>query len=302
MVLALLGGAAIFISIASLLMWATSGRTATNGEARLKQLVSNPRPRTLDSPFSDRVLVPVLDGFTRFIVQLLPQSFVARISHELITAGRPMSTQAFFTTVVVSAVLCPFTASALLFSRNGGEITTTVVALPVAFAALGVAAPMLWLRRRARGRKLAIWKSLPDTFDLVTVSVEAGLGLDAAMRQVAEKVRGPLADEIAQMLREVGMGRARREALEDMAQRTDVPEVVTFVNAIVQAEQLGTSIGRVLRSQAVMLRIRRRQKAEATARRAPIKMVFPLVFCIMPSFFIVTVGPIFVRFVDYLSK
>ena len=122
------------------------------------------------------------------------------------------------------------------------------------------------------------------------------------MRQVAEKVHGPLADEIAQMLREVGMGRARREALEDLAERTDVPEVGTFVNAIVQAEQLGTSVGRVLRSQAVMLRIRRRQKAEATARRAPIKMVFPLVLCIMPSFFIVTVGPIFVRFVDFLSK
>ena len=301
MVLALLGGAAIFISIASLLMWATTGRTV-NGEARLKQLIANPRPRTLDSPFSDRVLVPVLDGFTRFIVQLLPQSFVARISHELITAGRPMSTQAFFTTVVVSAILCPFTAAALLFSRNGGEITTTVVALPVAFAALGIAAPMLWLRRRVRSRKLAIWKSLPDTFDLITVSVEAGLGMDSAMRQVAEKVHGPLADEIAQMLREVGMGRARREALEDLAERTDVPEVGTFVNAIVQAEQLGTSVGRVLRSQAVMLRIRRRQKAEATARRAPIKMVFPLVLCIMPSFFIVTVGPIFVRFVDFLSK
>src|SRR5439155_25290169 len=170
MVLALLGGAAIFISIASLLMWATTGRTV-NGEARLKQLIANPRPRTLDSPFSDRVLVPVLDGFTRFIVQLLPQSFVARISHELITAGRPMSTQAFFTTVVVSAILCPFTAAALLFSRNGGEITTTVVVLPVAFAALGIAAPMLWLRRRVRSRKLAIWKSLPDTFDLITVSV-----------------------------------------------------------------------------------------------------------------------------------
>ena len=90
--------------------------------------------------------------------------------------------------------------------------------------------------------------------------------------------------------------------LEDLAERTDVPEVGTFVNAIVQAEQLGTSVGRVLRSQAVMLRIRRRQKAEATARRAPIKMVFPLVLCIMPSFFIVTVGPIFVRFVDFLSK
>src|SRR5438093_8494775 len=190
MVLALLGGVAIFISIASLLMWATTGRTASNGEARLKQLIANPRPRTPVSPFSDGVLVPVLDGFTRFIVQLLPQSCVARISHELITAGRPMSAQAFFTTVVVSAILCPFTAAALLFSRNGGEITTTVVALPVAFAALGVAAPMFWLRRRARGRKLAIWRGLPGAFDLVRVAVDAGLVLDAAMRQVAEKVRG----------------------------------------------------------------------------------------------------------------
>src|SRR2546427_12090441 len=196
MVLALLGGAAIFISIASLLMWATTGRTV-NGEARLKQLIANPRPRTLDSPFSDRVLVPVLDGFTRFIVSLLPPSCVARISHELIAAGRPMSTQAFFTTVVVSAILCPFTAAALLFSRNGGEITTTVVALPVAFAALGIAAPMLWLRRRVRGRKLAVWKSLPDTFDLVTVSVEAGLGPHAGVRQGGEEGRGPPPGEIA---------------------------------------------------------------------------------------------------------
>jgi len=282
-------------------MWATSGRTA-NGEARLKQLITNPGPRTLDSPFSDRVLVPVLDGFTRFIVQLLPQSFVARVSQNLVTGGRPMTSQAFFTMVVVTGLLCPTTALALLLFQSGGELTTSVVIVPIACAALGIVGPMFWLRRRVRGRKLAIWKSLPDTFDLITVSVEAGLGLDAAMRQVAEKVHGPLADEIAQMLREVGMGRARREALEDLAERTDVQEVGTFVNAIVQAEQLGTSVGRVLRSQAVMLRIRRRQKAEATARRAPIKMVFPLVLCIMPSFFIVTVGPIFVRFVDFLSK
>src|SRR5439155_7240636 len=275
MVLALLGGAAIFISIASLLMWATTGRTV-NGEARLKQLIANPRPRTLDSPFSDRVLVPVLDGFTRFIVQLLPQSFVARVSQNLVTGGRPMTSQAFFTVVVVTGLLCPTTALALLLFQSGGELTTGVAIVPIACATLGILGPMFWLRRRVRGRKLAIWKSLPDTFDLITVSVEAGLGLDAAMRQVAEKVHGPLADEIAQMLREVGMGRARRQALEDLAERTDVPEVGTFVNAIVQAEQLGTSVGRVLRSQAVMLRIRRRQKAEATARRAPIKMVFPL--------------------------
>src|SRR6266540_1989143 len=167
MVVALLGAVAIFISIASLLMWATTGRTATSGEARLKQLITNPRTRTLDSPFSDRVLVPVLDGFTRFIVQLLPQSFVARISHELITAGRPMSSQAFFTSVVVTGLLCPITVAALLLSRNGGEITTTVLTVPVACCVLGIVGPLFWLRRRVRGRKLAVWKSLPDTFDLI---------------------------------------------------------------------------------------------------------------------------------------
>ncbi len=136
----------------------------------------------------------------------------------------------------------------------------------------------------------------------MTVSVEAGLGLDAALRQVSQKLRGPLGDEIGQMLREVGMGRPRREALEDLAERTDVPEVTTFVNAVIQAEQLGTSLGRVLRAQAMTLRVRRRQRAEEMARKAPVKLVFPLVLCIMPSFFIVTIGPVFVRLVSYLSE
>jgi tight adherence protein C len=150
-------------------------------------------------------------------------------------------------------------------------------------------------------RKAAIWKRLPDAFDLVTVSVEAGLGLDAALRQVADKLRGPLSEEIAQVLREVGMGRARREALEDMANRCQIRELETFVHAVVQAEQLGTSLGRVLRAQALSLRVRRRQRAQELARRAPVKLVFPLVFLIMPTFFIITLGPVVVRFFDYVN-
>jgi tight adherence protein C len=149
---------------------------------------------------------------------------------------------------------------------------------------------------------MAIWKSLADAFDLITVSVEAGLGLDAALRHVSEKLHGPLADEIRQMLREVGMGRPRREALEDMAQRIDLRELEGFVNAVIQAEQLGTSLGRVLRAQSAALRVRRRQRAEEIARKAPVKMVFPLVLCLMPAFFIVVLGPIFVRLVNYLSE
>jgi tight adherence protein C len=212
-----------------------------------------------------------------------------------------MTTQAFFTLLVVTAILMPITVLALA-SAGSGRATPLLLAVVAGAATVGVVGPLLWLRRRARSRKAMIWKSLADAFDLITVSVEAGLGLDAAMRQVAEKLRGPLAEEIAQMLREVGMGRPRREALEDMAERTDVAEVVTFVNAVVQAEHLGTSLGRVLRAQAVTLRVRRRQRAEELARKAPIKLVFPLVLCIMPSFFIVTIGPIFVRLVNYLSE
>jgi tight adherence protein C len=299
MVFALLGGVAVFVSIVSLFVWATGGRTA-GPEARLKQLGAPPR-RAMDSPFSDRVLVPVLDTFTRMIVQLLPQKFVNRITRQLVAAGRPMSTQAFFTTLVVTSILVPFAVLSLVLLSNDGRFSFMAGLLMVIAVGLGVVGPLLWLRRRARARKAVIWKSLADAFDLVTVSVEAGLGLDAALRQVSQKLRGPLADEIGQMLREVGMGRPRREALEDLAERTDIPEVTTFVNAIVQAEQLGTSLGRVLRAQAMTLRVRRRQRAEEMARKAPVKLVFPLVLCIMPSFFIVTIGPVFVRLVNYLS-
>jgi tight adherence protein C len=301
MVYGLLGGVAVFVSIVSLFVWATGGRTA-GPEARLKQLGAPSRPRAIDSPFSDRVLVPVLDTFTRLIVQLLPHSFVARIGQQLVSAGRPMSTQAFFTTLVVTSILVPFTMLSLLLLSNDGRLPLLGIMLMLVSFALGIVGPLLWLRRRARARKTAIWKSLADAFDLVTVSVEAGLGLDAALRQVSQKLRGPLADEIGQMLREVGMGRPRREALEDLAERTDVPEVTTFVNAVIQAEQLGTSLGRVLRAQAMTLRVRRRQRAEEMARKAPVKLVFPLVLCVMPSFFIVTIGPVFVRLVGYLSE
>ena len=300
MVYPLLGGLAVFVSIVSLYVWATGGRTA-GPEARLKQLNAQPR-RAIDSPFSDRVLVPVLDSFTRFIVQLLPQKFVTRISRQLVAAGRPMSTQAFFTTLVVTSTLVPFAMLSLVLLSNDGSLSPIGDALVLVAVALGIFGPLIWLRRRARARKTVIWKSLADAFDLVTVSVEAGLGLDAALRQVSQKLRGPLGDEIGQMLREVGMGRPRREALEDLAERTDVPEVTTFVNAVIQAEQLGTSLGRVLRAQAMTLRVRRRQRAEEMARKAPVKLVFPLVLCIMPSFFIVTIGPVFVRLVNYLSE
>jgi tight adherence protein C len=300
MIFAALGSIAAFMAISSLVLWALgSGRVSP--ESRLKTLT--PARRTFnDATFGERVVIPVLSGFTDFLIELLPHAFVSRISRQLVQAGRPMSTQTFFLIVLSLCVLLPGGLLVLAMTASEGEVQPAALAAIVVSFVCALVLPFVWLRRRVRNRKLAIWKSLADAFDLITVSVEAGLGLDAALRHVSEKLHGPLADEIRQMLREVGMGRPRREALEDMAERIDVKELEAFVNAVVQAEQLGTSLGRVLRAQSAALRVRRRQRAEEIARKAPVKMVFPLVLCLMPAFFIVVLGPIFVRLVNYLSE
>ena len=256
----------------------------------------------VDAGFGERIVTPVLGGFLQFVIELLPHTFVARTGRQLVTAGRPQSTQTFFLVVILTSTLPAAAVFVGAVSTGNGSVSTLVLGMTALMFVGGMLLPFAWLRRAVRTRKMVIWKGLADAFDLVTVSVEAGLGLDAALRHVSEKLHGPLADEIRQMLREVGMGRPRREALEEMAQRIDVKEVETFVNAVIQAEQLGTSLGRVLRAQSATLRVRRRQRAEEIARKAPVKMVFPLVFCLMPAFFIVVLGPIFVRLVNYLSE
>ncbi len=301
MLVAAVASIAAFVAGTSALLW-LAGLRAAPVEARLSRLSPSARPSPLDAPFSERVMIPVFGELARLIIELLPHTFVKRIGRQLVSAGQPMTTQAFFATVLISGIMVPASVLALVVLLTGGEIPPVAALFALAFTGVGVIAPLMWLRRRVRARKLAIWKSLPDAFDLITVSVEAGLGLDAAMRQVSEKLRGPLAEEIGRTLREVGMGRPRREALEEMAERAGVKELATFVNAVIQAEQLGTSLGRVLRAQGLTLRIHRRQKAEELSRKAPVKLVFPLVFFIMPTFFIVTLGPIFVHFVKYLTE
>jgi tight adherence protein C len=301
MVFGALGAAAMFVAVTSFVLW-LSGVGASPAEARLSRLAQMRNPRAIDAPFGERVLAPTLEGLTRFATELLPHSFVARITRRLTAAGSPMTTQAFFATVLILGAFLPGSIFLLVLLASNGAPSGPAVLLIVPLGVAGTAAPFLWLVRRIRARKLAIWKSMPDALDLMTVSVEAGLGLDAALRQVSEKLRGPLSDEISRTLREVGIGQPRRDAMQDMAERADVPELATFVNALIQAEQLGTSLSRVLRTQALSLRTRRRQRAEEMARKAPAKMVFPLVLFIMPSLFIVVVGPIIIRLVNYLSS
>ncbi len=300
----LLGGlsaVAIFVAVSSLVVWVAGGRAPAT-ELRLARLGAASRRGPLDAPFAERMVLPLLDGLSRAFLQLLPHSLVARTAKQLDAAGRPMATRAFFTTVLLVPLVILGAGFLVLLAAFKGSPPFTAVLAYLLVLLVGALLPFLWLRRKARNRKLAVWKSLPDALDLMTVSVEAGLGLDAALRQVADKLKGPLAEEIGHALREIGMGRARREALEEMADRVDVPELATFINAVVQAELLGTSLGRVLRAQAQTVRVHRRQRAEEMARKAPVKMVFPLVLCIMPSFFIVVLGPILIHLINYLNE
>ena len=185
--------------------------------------------------------------------------------------------------VVVAGV-----AVAALMLLGGG-----LRSLPIGFVAglLGFVAPEMWLSRRIRQRQKRILLAVPDTLDLLTISVRAGLSFDGALAKVVEKLRGPLSDEFQRVLAEVRVGRARRDALRDLAERADVPALSNFIGAIIQAEQLGVSISKVLQVQSEQLRIERRQRAEEMANKAPIKMLFPLVGCIFPSLFIVLLGP-----------
>ena len=296
--LALIASVCVFTAVAALIVWSV-GALRNPIEARVAGLSPEGSGRPTGAPFADRVVAPVLGGFIRAFVQILPHKLVERTSRQILSAGSPISVQGFYTIVLLCFGFFP--GVAILLITSAGSLSVLLILLIGFGTVIGMALPFMWLRRRARKRQLAIWRSLPDAFDMITVCVEAGLALDAALRQVSSKLRGPLTDEIALVLREVGLGRPRREALEDLVHRVDVPEVTTFVNAVVQAEQLGTSLGRVLRAQSLSLRRQRRQRAEEVARRAPVKMVVPLVLFIMPTFFIITIGPVAVQLVDILG-
>ena len=176
-----------------------------------------------------------------------------------------------------------------------------IVILALLFGFLGYIAPDLWLRSKTDRRKLEITNALPDTIDLLTISVEAGLGFDQAMGRIVSKSNNTLSREFGRVLTQMRLGVPRRDALRQMADRTGVEDVSQFVGAIVQAEQLGASVGRVLRVQSAEMRVRRRQRAQKLAQQAPIKMLFPMAFLILPSIFVVVLGPAIPRIVKVFA-
>lgn len=237
----------------------------------------------------ERVGKPLLEGAMRSLAGMLPRGFVSGAEAKLILAGSPMTLTSFLTFQVASVAAFGLLGF-LLVTTSGGLSAMTLLMFGMAVA-VGVLLPKLWLSQRVSVRQTAILKSLPDAFDLITVCVEAGLGLDAALARVAERVEGPFGEELSRTLREIALGKMRRDALKEMGDRTGVQDLQSFVNAVIQAEQMGSGIGQVLRVQSEQLRVRRRQRAEEQAYKAPVKMIFPLVLCIFPTLFIVILGP-----------
>ena len=197
-----------------------------------------------------------------------------------------------------------------MFSNASDSLTSVgVLGLPFILRILmigigllfGYTIPEFWLGGRVKKRQHLILLQIPDALDLLTISVRAGLGFDAALGKIVEKMEGPLVDEFRRALAEVRVGKARREALRDIVPRTEVPPLTNFLGAIIQAEQLGVSISKVLQVQSEQLRIERRQRAEEQAAKAPIKMLFPLVGCIFPSLFIVILGPAIILIMQNLT-
>jgi tight adherence protein C len=264
-------------------------------QARLSQLGSM-QARTLEEielqqPLFERTLRPLATRLSGLAQRFASPSKVSRTEKRLSMAGNPgdLRTIDFLGLKLVIAGLVGAGAFVLFGILLGNPPMGFVGA--VALGGMGFLGPEMWLSRRIKARQKAVLLAVPDTLDLLTISVRAGLSFDGALAKVVEKTNGPLADEFRRALAEIRVGKTRRDALRDVTARTDVSALNNFIGAIIQAEQLGVSISKVLQVQSEQLRIERRQRAEEAAAKAPIKMLFPLVGCIFPSMFIVILGP-----------
>ncbi len=235
-------------------------------------------------------------GVTRFF----SKATVAKIDRNLLLAGRPegWTVTRVVTLRIIATVLGVFVAYTMI---SGGS-TLTNWAVGVVAIGIGWFGPVILLQNRAAARQKSIQQELPDVLDQVTISIESGMGFEAAFAHIGERRTGPLAEEIVRVVQDMRLGMSRREAYEAMAERNDVADLRNFVKSVVQAEQYGVSISRVVRTQATEIRFGRRKRAEAAALKVPVKILFPLMLCIFPVLFIVILTPAFISIGDALGS
>jgi tight adherence protein C len=269
-------------------------------ESQVGEVPITMRQQQMSRSLSDRTLLPTLARLGSLLRRLTPVNARETWERKLVLVGQPSFWDA--DKIAAAKVLaCGFGLFAGSTVTSSAAMTGLVKLVVMGFmTVVGFYAPNLILNNRGEARQEAIRRSLPDTMDLLTISVEAGLGFDAAILQVIRHVPGPLAEEFGRMLHEMRLGRARAESLRQLSQRTDVEELRSFVLAMVQADTFGVSISKVLRAQALELRTKRRQRAEESAMKVPIKILFPLIFCILPVLFIFILGPAVIRIAENL--
>ena len=261
------------------------------------QAIQTARDEELAKPLAQRTVGPVILKISGFLKRFTPVGYLQKKERELMLAGHPgnLDAPAFVVIKLLTTIVGLISA---FFLRGFGQDSMMQIMLFVLPIVLGFFGPDAWLKRKIDERRQAMLRALPDVLDLLVISVEAGLGFDSALQRVVATVPGPLSEEFFRMLQETRVGVSRRDAMRNLMDRTDLEELRSFLLAMIQAEAFGVTIARVLRVQADEMRVKRRQRAQEKAFAAPVKLVFPLVFCIFPSLFIVLLGPAAIQIAD----
>ncbi len=302
-IFALTASSCLSLSIIMLTYWALVARRAAGLNARVDSVTVAPQSveeYELSLPFSQRFLLPILRAVGSRIAKRAPQERMNQLRRRLALAGNPgnLSAPEFLAIRSVAAILMGPLLGGFLFIAGQG--TTFVLGGLVLGAAIGYYYPNAYVSRKVKDRQKAIERGLPDAIDLLTICVEAGLAFDLSLKRVTEKWQTPLTEEFARVLTDMRLGRARRDALKDMVERTGVEDLAALVSAIIQADQLGIGIVQVLRVQSEQLRTRRRQRAEEQAQKAPVKIIFPMVLFIFPAIYVVVLGPAIPKIMESL--
>lgn len=297
---------AIFALVLFVVLWAGMGVTRAREDMtnRLelygRENVAGAREDELAKPLAQRTVGPIVIGVGNFLKRFTPVGYLEKKQRKLMLAGYPgnLDAPAFVVIKLLTTALGLGAGFLLIDYGSDGLMRTVLFIMPIV---LGFFGPDAWLERKVDERRQAMLRALPDILDLLVISVEAGLGFDSALSRVVATVPGPLSEEFFRMLQETRVGVSRRDAMRHLMERTDLDELRSFLLAMIQAEAFGVTIARVLRVQADEMRVKRRQRAQEKAFAAPVKLVFPLVFCIFPSLFIVLLGPAAIQIADTFS-
>lgn len=276
------------------------GDRATRAAAvdQLAVEITKPATPVVARPADPRDLPPLYKRFADFARRLTPANYARSLQHKLDLAGNPRGWGA---ERVLALKGIGLVLGVVLGVAVGAKHGIGVLIYPLGLGAAGFFVADVWIRNLGEHRQENILKGLPDALDMMIVCVEAGLGFDAALARVARNLKGPMPDEFARVIQEMQFGMSRTEALRSLVGRTDVAELRTFVSALIQSSELGISIGDVLREQANEMRIKRRQRAEEKAQKLPVKILLPLISCLLPAMFVVVLGPAVINIIHTLG-